>query len=362
MSDAAPPPPAPAERPLVTFFVMAYAQQTHVREAIAGAFAQTYQPLEIILSDDCSPDGTFRVMEEMAAAYRGPHRVILNRNPKNLGLVRHVDRIMEIASGELVVQNAGDDVSEPERTAVLVEAWLASEGRDGRPAGRRADFVHSSLRQLHPDGRLTPSPVHDHRALRPGVTPLQIVRHEPKLIGASAAWTPALFERFGPLGAEATIEDFPLAFRAALEGGIAYVDRPLVRYRTGGYSETRLPDPGEDDLYGFWLKRTRWLLSFDRAYLRDMAGREFPQRAACEAECRRRIELGALHVRLAEAGRGARLALLPRTAATALRRGTVQPLKDWLKYAFDGLYLALRRRRARPAGGGTGGAARGARP
>ena len=59
-----------------------------MRAAIEGAFAQTYQPLEILLSDDCSPDGTYRVMQEMAAAYAGPHRVILNRNPKNLGITR----------------------------------------------------------------------------------------------------------------------------------------------------------------------------------------------------------------------------------------------------------------------------------
>ena len=58
-------------------------------------------------------------MQEMAAAYRGPHRVILNRNPRNLGITAHVDRIMELTSGGFVVQNAGDDVSVPERT----ERW-----------------------------------------------------------------------------------------------------------------------------------------------------------------------------------------------------------------------------------------------
>ena len=40
--------------PLVTFALFAYNQERYVREAVEGAFAQTYQPLEIILSDDCS--------------------------------------------------------------------------------------------------------------------------------------------------------------------------------------------------------------------------------------------------------------------------------------------------------------------
>ena len=54
-------PPEPAgERPLVSFFVTAYRQEHLVRAAIEAAFAQTWQPLEILLSDDASPDGTYR--------------------------------------------------------------------------------------------------------------------------------------------------------------------------------------------------------------------------------------------------------------------------------------------------------------
>src|SRR6056297_466684 len=97
------------ERPLVTFAVIAYNQERFIREAIEGAFAQTYQPLEIILSDDCSPDSTFEIMQEMAAAYGGPHGVILNRNQSNLGIVPHIDRVMTIVTGEFIVINAGDD-------------------------------------------------------------------------------------------------------------------------------------------------------------------------------------------------------------------------------------------------------------
>ena len=76
----------PPDRPLITFALFAYNQEAYVREAIEGAFAQTYEPLEIILSDDCSTDRTFEIMQEMAAAYRGPHRVRVNLNPVNLGV------------------------------------------------------------------------------------------------------------------------------------------------------------------------------------------------------------------------------------------------------------------------------------
>ena len=73
-----------SQRPLVTFALFAYNQERFIREAIEGAFAQTYEPLEIILSDDCSADRTFEIIQENAAAYLGPHSVFTYRTPYNL--------------------------------------------------------------------------------------------------------------------------------------------------------------------------------------------------------------------------------------------------------------------------------------
>ncbi len=68
------------ERPLVTFYVITYNQARFVREAVESALAQTYSPIEILLSDDCSTDGTFEIIQETVKGYSGPHTVILNRN------------------------------------------------------------------------------------------------------------------------------------------------------------------------------------------------------------------------------------------------------------------------------------------
>ena len=85
-------------------------------------------------------------MQAKAAAYSGPHRLVLNRNPKNLGIVPHVEKVMALASGALIVENAGDDVSVPHRVARMVEAWLAS--------GRRAKAIHTARRRMDANGDL----------------------------------------------------------------------------------------------------------------------------------------------------------------------------------------------------------------
>ncbi len=114
------------EKPLVTFALFAYNQEQFVREAVEGAFAQTYGPLEIILSDDCSTDRTFQIMQEIAASYRGLHRVIVRRTETNRGTLQHVAEVAELAQGELLILAAADDVSKENRVDALVSAWLAT--------------------------------------------------------------------------------------------------------------------------------------------------------------------------------------------------------------------------------------------
>ena len=208
-----------SDRPLLTFALIAYNQERYVREAVAGALAQTYQPLEIILSDDDSSDRTFALMEEMAAAYDGPHRVRLNRNQPNLGLAGHVNRVMELAEGELIVAAAGDDISLPHRTERLYDAWKADP---------RAVFLYSDYEVLEgsttrPSG-FTPRP-ESH-------TPEAMAAHGgAKFPGCSEAWHRSVFRQFGPLLTEVQGEDRAIAFRATLLGELHYVPEPLVKYR-----------------------------------------------------------------------------------------------------------------------------------
>ncbi len=50
--------PTPSS-PLVSMLLIAYQQADIIGAAIAGALAQTYSPLEIVISDDASGDGTW---------------------------------------------------------------------------------------------------------------------------------------------------------------------------------------------------------------------------------------------------------------------------------------------------------------
>lgn len=127
MSEHTPQPEDRAQRPpLVTFAIFTFNQEKFAREAVDAAFAQTYEPIEIILSDDCSSDRTLEILQTMAREYRGSKHVIVRQTKNNCGTLPHVAEVAKLARGELLVLAAGDDVSKPQRTATLVEAWQAS--------------------------------------------------------------------------------------------------------------------------------------------------------------------------------------------------------------------------------------------
>ena len=113
-------------KPLITFALFSYNQEKYILDAVEAAFAQTYEPLEIVLSDDCSTDGTFELMQQAAARYRGAHKVLVRQTAENLGTLRHVVNVASVASGRLMVLAAGDDLSKCSRTSVLVDSWQAT--------------------------------------------------------------------------------------------------------------------------------------------------------------------------------------------------------------------------------------------
>lgn len=107
---------------LVSFCIFAYNQERFIRDAIQGALLQDYNNLEIIISDDCSTDKTYDIIQEEISQYKGHHKVRAIRNQKNLGIAKHVCKVLyEEAKGAYVVIAAGDDISLPARTKVSIE-------------------------------------------------------------------------------------------------------------------------------------------------------------------------------------------------------------------------------------------------
>lgn len=206
------------EKPLISYVVTAYNIERFVREAVECAFAQTYSPLEIVLSDDCSSDRTFEIMEKMAAEYRGPHKIKLNRNESNLGITRHMNKAyLELAEGEIIIAAHGDDISIPDRTRLSYE--FLRDNPDVTAVSLSMKSVDSAGRENGTDDACVDS-VKFYGFAGGGNIP-----------APSRAFYKKVMTVFGPLSDDCPTEDELITFRALMLGRNAFLPEVGVFYR-----------------------------------------------------------------------------------------------------------------------------------
>ena len=209
--------------PLVSFCVKSYNQRELLKEALRGAFAQTYRPLEIVISDDGSTDGSWELIESAREDFfrkveRGdvPNNVtvVVNRNEKNLGNLGNWQKICEIAKGELFIKADGDDISLPNRTDEVVKAWIAD--------GKKALVVYHSAIKI------------DGRGREFGLCKKHVLDYGP--VGAVSAYSRRLFDCFETIEISEKIagDDSVYGNRSVILGVTPlWIDKPLVKYRVG---------------------------------------------------------------------------------------------------------------------------------
>jgi glycosyltransferase involved in cell wall biosynthesis len=200
-----------------SFVVLSYNQEEYVAEAVMAALAQEGPPLELILSDDCSQDGTFQIMQQIAADYRGPHRVTVRRNEKNLGLVGHFAKIFSLCTGDVMIVAWGDDASVPDRALRIREVFETTD----------AWLVHSHATCVDLAGNEL-SPTYLSADLVKGSGIASIAISGGLFLGATAAYHRKLVQKYGHITNPRAYEDLVYGFRAALEKAILYLTNLAV--------------------------------------------------------------------------------------------------------------------------------------
>lgn len=208
----------------VTAGVKCYNNVRHVRAALESAFAQSYRPLEIVVSDDGSTDGSWDVVREVVAAHKGEKgvEVVLNRNESNLGNLGNWEKICELASGEFVVKFDGDDISLGDRVEKIVRAVEESRKAGGNPAvvGHGGWLISSSGKPMGEMYRAVPG----------------------NIVGAAMAFSKRCLTDFGKATCDPKIVDDELyALRGMMLGDFLEMPDKLVLYRMGtGVSNAHL--------------------------------------------------------------------------------------------------------------------------
>lgn len=95
--------------PLVSIVIPVYNREKLIHRSLQSALAQDYPEVEILVTDNCSTDSTWEVLEEYAI---NNEKIRIIKNEANLGPVKNWYRAVELAKGEYVKILWSDDTIE----------------------------------------------------------------------------------------------------------------------------------------------------------------------------------------------------------------------------------------------------------
>lgn len=111
------------ENPLVSIIVITYNSAKYVLETLESAKVQTYQNIELIVSDDCSTDDTVEICREWIEEHKERFvRTELITVDKNTGIAPNCNRGLYAAQGEWIKLIAGDDLLLPQAIETYITA------------------------------------------------------------------------------------------------------------------------------------------------------------------------------------------------------------------------------------------------
>ena len=224
MTDSAPPPTVSAVIPV-------HNGQAYVAEAIESVLAQSHPPIECLVIDDGSTDGTRDAVAAFGDAVRYVHQ------PQR-GVSSARNRGTEMAHGGLVAFLDHDDIWLADKLARQIEAIQAG----------RATMAVCAIEMIDGSG----APLRTRRlAAGSDLVSGMVLFDGTEIVSCSSTGLVRRRELLALGGFDpelAMSADWDLLLRVLLEGGLEYVDEPLVLYRVHDSNMSRHVSAMERDM------------------------------------------------------------------------------------------------------------------
>ena len=131
----------------ISVLVPVYGVERYIQACAESLFEQTYDDLEYIFVDDCSPDASMQVLWQVVEHYpQRSRQVRVIRHPCNRGLGAARATALEAATGDFVMVVDSDDVLPHEAVSTL---WQ-------RQQESGADIIDGAFQRLTPEGLTAP--------------------------------------------------------------------------------------------------------------------------------------------------------------------------------------------------------------
>lgn len=101
------------EKDLISFLILTYKNFNGIFDTLDSVFQQNYPKIEIIVSDDGSPNASVELpkIDAYIQEHRTPNitNVVLFTMPQNVGTVRNTNNALRLSNGEYIINMAAED-------------------------------------------------------------------------------------------------------------------------------------------------------------------------------------------------------------------------------------------------------------
>lgn len=236
---------------LVSVVVVTYNSEKFVIETLDSIKAQTYECIELIISDDCSKDNTVGIvnlwLEENSNRFV---RAELVTSKHNSGVSGNINRGVNITKGNWIKTIAGDDLLAPSAIEEFV-LFVKNHKKiqmcvcDIEPFSKEGYDCNSVIKSYARYFTLMSEP-YDKQLCR--------VCREMVFPGPSYFYSRSLFDKIGGFSEEyGNFEEWPFVYKVLKSGCQIYtIEEKLVRYRVSDSSLSRSRNKGlENSSYFF---------------------------------------------------------------------------------------------------------------
>jgi glycosyltransferase involved in cell wall biosynthesis len=207
-------------QPLVTVIVASYNYAQFIEGCLDSVAGQSYRPLELLIIDDCSTDGSVDVIRGWIKRHDIDARLIVQE--RNRGVCAGLNRALSLASGKYIAMLSSDDSWSEDKLARQVACFEALPEDVGLVYGgvRRIDAQGLDLSgQPFPPRTLTGDIFH------------RLIRREGTIIPSATLIRKASLDAVGPYDESLLVEDYDMWLRLARKYKVAVCPAVSTNYR-----------------------------------------------------------------------------------------------------------------------------------
>ena len=219
-------------KPLVSIIVLSYNSASTIVETLDSIKEQTYQKLELIVSDDCSPDkNTIEIIHKWLDANSSRFvNAELETTDRNTGVSGNINRAVAKSHGEWIKSIAGDDLLIPTAVEDYVNFVTNNSGEVRMCV---CDVELFSEEGDVPENLITSYARYFEKECESYDLQRKRVMTELIFVGPGYFYSRELFDQVGGFsGQYGNAEEWPFVYKIIMGGNRIYaLGKKLVRYR-----------------------------------------------------------------------------------------------------------------------------------